>query len=333
MNENKVINEIKEEDNNNTNNNYNNKPPVKKLNIKKHIKETKQTSRDRSHSPEKKMRDHDEEIVNPRKEHSPKKPDHKKVSRSPSPQKMNGHPPMDKLKSFEVLEMPEDVRKSTEAKRTLSRQETYSNENNTNHHDHEITSKRAPSRQYDEMDHSKRAPSRQHDEMNNTTRAPSRQYDEINNYARAPSRQHDEMNNSKRASSRQNEENTNRRAPSRQATHERDESPRKMTRNGSSHRYMDSPAPGSEGVIEGIVDGVNEVETLNEQGQEVGEDSDGKEKDMDVNAMVEAGNMEQLAAVVLNGDGDKLVGQHSDNIELQTFLENVPVYMVRKKLS
>lgn len=92
---------------------------------------------------------------------------------------------------------------------------------------------------------------------------------------------------------------------------------------------MESPATGSEGVIEGIVDGVNEVETLNEQGQDVGEDSDGKEKDTDITAMVDEGNMEQLAAVVLNGDGDKLVGQQSDNAELQSFLDNVPVYMVR----
>lgn len=43
--------------------------------------------------------------------------------------------------------------------------------------------------------------------------------------------------------------------------------------------------------------------------------------------------MEQLASLVLNGEGEKLVGQSSDNPELQTFLENVPVYMVRWKNS
>lgn len=82
-----------------------------------------------------------------------------------------------------------------------------------------------------------------------------------------------------------------------------------------------------EGVIEGIVNGENEAETLNEQGQGA-DNSDGKSEDADISSMVESGNMEQLAAVVLNGDGERLVGQQSENPELQSFLENVPIYMV-----
>lgn len=47
--------------------------------------------------------------------------------------------------------------------------------------------------------------------------------------------------------------------------------------------------------------------------------------------MVESGNMEQLAAIVLNGEGDRLVGQTSDNPEIQAFLDNVPIYMSKIK--
>lgn len=38
--------------------------------------------------------------------------------------------------------------------------------------------------------------------------------------------------------------------------------------------------------------------------------------------------MEQLAALVLNGDGRKLIGLTSDQPEIQAFLDNVPAYMV-----
>ncbi|KAB0795470.1 hypothetical protein PPYR_12309 [Photinus pyralis] len=77
------------------------------------------------------------------------------------------------------------------------------------------------------------------------------------------------------------------------------------------------------GVIEGIVNGENEVESVNEQGQGV----EDKEDDPEILALIEEGNMEQLAALVLNGDGEKLIGYHSDNPELQAFLDNVPTYM------
>lgn len=38
--------------------------------------------------------------------------------------------------------------------------------------------------------------------------------------------------------------------------------------------------------------------------------------------------MEQLASLVLNGDGRKLIGLTSDQPEIQAFLDNVPAYMV-----
>lgn len=51
-------------------------------------------------------------------------------------------------------------------------------------------------------------------------------------------------------------------------------------------------------------------------------------EDEDVKSLIGSGNMEQLASLVLSGHGDKLVGESSDNPELQAFLDNVPVYMV-----
>jgi hypothetical protein len=52
------------------------------------------------------------------------------------------------------------------------------------------------------------------------------------------------------------------------------------------------------------------------------------EEDEEVKRLVEAGNMEQLANLVLNGEGHRLIGQTSDDPDLQGFLNNVPSYMV-----
>lgn len=81
-----------------------------------------------------------------------------------------------------------------------------------------------------------------------------------------------------------------------------------------------------EGVIEGIVNGENEIESVNEQGVE------DKANDAEVVGLIEDANMEQLAALVLNGDGERLVGHHSENPELQAFLDNVPIYMVMRDI-
>lgn len=45
-------------------------------------------------------------------------------------------------------------------------------------------------------------------------------------------------------------------------------------------------------------------------------------------AVIDMRDMEQLAEMVLNGDGHFLVGTKSDQPEIQAFLDNVPVYMV-----
>ncbi|XP_030761565.1 uncharacterized protein LOC115886514 isoform X2 [Sitophilus oryzae] len=78
-----------------------------------------------------------------------------------------------------------------------------------------------------------------------------------------------------------------------------------------------------EGVIEGIVNGEHEIESVNNAGQNRPNTEDVE----DIRAIIDSGNMEQLAALVLNGEGERLVGQKCDNQELQTFLDNVPVYM------
>lgn len=38
--------------------------------------------------------------------------------------------------------------------------------------------------------------------------------------------------------------------------------------------------------------------------------------------------MEQLAILVLNGDGNKLIGKTTTQPDIQAFLDNVPIYMV-----
>ncbi|XP_020296960.1 uncharacterized protein LOC109861644 isoform X2 [Pseudomyrmex gracilis] len=50
-------------------------------------------------------------------------------------------------------------------------------------------------------------------------------------------------------------------------------------------------------------------------------------RDPEVDKLLETGNMEQLAALVLNGEGRRLVGRQSGNPELQAFIDNVPSYM------
>ncbi|XP_076266286.1 uncharacterized protein LOC143199972 isoform X3 [Rhynchophorus ferrugineus] len=91
---------------------------------------------------------------------------------------------------------------------------------------------------------------------------------------------------------------------------------------GNEDEEKNSPEIEGEGVIEGVVNGEHEVEPMNNEGQNSRDDDDD-----DIKSIIDSGNMEQLAALVLNGEGDRLVGQKSDNQELQTFLDNVPVYM------
>nr|XP_012228520.1 PREDICTED: uncharacterized protein LOC105675719 isoform X3 [Linepithema humile] len=80
---------------------------------------------------------------------------------------------------------------------------------------------------------------------------------------------------------------------------------------------VDDPAQDEEQVIVGEHEEAPEVEL-----------NDGSiARDSDVDDLLENGNMEQLAAMVLNGEGRRLVGRQSENPELQAFIDNIPAYM------
>lgn len=42
--------------------------------------------------------------------------------------------------------------------------------------------------------------------------------------------------------------------------------------------------------------------------------------------------MEQLAMLVLNGDGKSLIGKSTQQPDIQAFIDNVPTYMVSEQL-
>uniref|UniRef100_A0A1L8D826 Uncharacterized protein n=1 Tax=Nyssomyia neivai TaxID=330878 RepID=A0A1L8D826_9DIPT len=83
--------------------------------------------------------------------------------------------------------------------------------------------------------------------------------------------------------------------------------------------------------IEGIVQGEPATGQQSEGGNHIDDDEDKEEKDQEqmdkIKAAIEAGDMEFLAAVVLDGDGDKLIGLETKQSEIQAFLDNVPAYM------
>ena len=47
-----------------------------------------------------------------------------------------------------------------------------------------------------------------------------------------------------------------------------------------------------------------------------------------IQKMIHAGDMEQLAMLVLNGEGKTLIGRDSNQPDIQAFIENIPTYMV-----
>ena len=69
-----------------------------------------------------------------------------------------------------------------------------------------------------------------------------------------------------------------------------------------------------------------EAEAEEEEAEDGGEEE--LQPDEEADELVEHGNMEQLATLVLTGEGHRLVGRHSSNPELQAFIDNVPAYMV-----
>lgn len=55
------------------------------------------------------------------------------------------------------------------------------------------------------------------------------------------------------------------------------------------------------------------------------------QKETRIQNIIASGDMEQLAQIVLNGDGQKLLNIEAQEPEIQAFLRNVPNYMVNFK--
>ncbi|XP_064543759.1 poly [ADP-ribose] polymerase tankyrase-2 isoform X1 [Drosophila montana] len=75
--------------------------------------------------------------------------------------------------------------------------------------------------------------------------------------------------------------------------------------------------------IEGFVQGASEDYTV--QSQTAAYEVD--DEDTRLQQIIESGDMEQLAEIVLNGEGARLLGLKSKEPEIQAFLNNVPSYM------
>ncbi|XP_025264040.1 uncharacterized protein LOC105255266 isoform X2 [Camponotus floridanus] len=89
------------------------------------------------------------------------------------------------------------------------------------------------------------------------------------------------------------------------------------------HEDRNEPSTGDSGVDEEQQVIVGE----HEEAAEVELNEGSMAHDLEVDNLMGDGNMEQLAALVLNGEGRRLVGRQSGNPELQAFIDNVPAYM------
>ncbi|XP_049283109.1 uncharacterized protein LOC125763731 isoform X1 [Anopheles funestus] len=79
--------------------------------------------------------------------------------------------------------------------------------------------------------------------------------------------------------------------------------------------------------IEGTVQGEpdqGQLQSENEQPLELAEQPNIQQTVQDA---IDAADLEQLAAIVLNGEGKQLIGRKSEQSEIQAFLDNVPAYM------
>ncbi|XP_017475922.1 PREDICTED: uncharacterized protein LOC108366126 isoform X2 [Rhagoletis zephyria] len=97
----------------------------------------------------------------------------------------------------------------------------------------------------------------------------------------------------------------------------------KLDENYNEDKYdnVDGSSPTSSLAIEGFVAGASEDNRVQSQSAAyVHEESD-------ITKVINSGDMEQLAQIVLNGDGNKLVNMQSQNPDIQAFLSNVPSYM------
>ncbi|KAL6261560.1 hypothetical protein P5V15_006647 [Pogonomyrmex californicus] len=94
------------------------------------------------------------------------------------------------------------------------------------------------------------------------------------------------------------------------------------------HEERNEPSTGDSGVDDPTQDEEQQVIVGEHKEPAEVELNDGSmARDPEVENLLGSGNMEQLAALVLNGEGRRLVGRQSGNPELQAFIDNVPSYM------
>uniref|UniRef100_A0A182NBZ6 Uncharacterized protein n=1 Tax=Anopheles dirus TaxID=7168 RepID=A0A182NBZ6_9DIPT len=79
--------------------------------------------------------------------------------------------------------------------------------------------------------------------------------------------------------------------------------------------------------IEGTVQGEPDQEQLQSQNQQPVELEQQPNIQQTAQDAIDAADLEQLATIVLNGEGKQLIGQKSEQSEIQAFLNNVPAYM------
>ncbi|KYN42165.1 hypothetical protein ALC56_03303 [Trachymyrmex septentrionalis] len=94
------------------------------------------------------------------------------------------------------------------------------------------------------------------------------------------------------------------------------------------HEERNEPSTGDSGVDDPAQDEEQQVIVGEHQEPAEVELSEGSMgRDLEIDSLLENDNMEQLAALVLNGEGRRLVRRQCGNPELQAFIDNVPTYM------
>ncbi|XP_053985078.1 uncharacterized protein LOC128879703 isoform X2 [Hylaeus volcanicus] len=93
------------------------------------------------------------------------------------------------------------------------------------------------------------------------------------------------------------------------------------------HEERNEPSTGDSGVDDPGNDEDQVIAGEHEELPEAELNEDSMSADPEMEKLLENGNMEQLATLVLNGDGRRLVGRRSGNPELQAFIDRVPSYM------
>ncbi|KAL7031544.1 hypothetical protein ACKWTF_007045 [Chironomus riparius] len=91
-----------------------------------------------------------------------------------------------------------------------------------------------------------------------------------------------------------------------------------------------SPSPPFEGIVHEEPEKQNESQGREfEKARDVenGEINEPYNEEDNVQKIINSGDMEQLAILVLNGDGNKLIGKTTTQPDIQAFLDNVPIYM------